>query len=241
MQFLTSIPTGSTDSLRNARKHEMLMWFPAVGIGIGSALMLCGWALQSLPPFLQASLLVVMWILITGGLHLDGLADCADAWVGGLGSRSRTLEIMKDPRSGTFAVIAIVLAVIVKIAALTAFQDWTVLLIAPFAARLAILPAFLWLPYARETGLGKDLQQSLGKSERKVAVIIILAGLIVPLAIVSFWLWIVLLSAVAVIFFAWRIAMTRRLQGFTGDCIGVLVELVEVSVLLAAVMFEYSS
>jgi adenosylcobinamide-GDP ribazoletransferase len=58
-------------------------------------------------PGVAAALVLILWVWSTGALHLDGLADSADAWVGGLASRERTLEIMKDPRSGPAAVTAI--------------------------------------------------------------------------------------------------------------------------------------
>lgn len=67
---------------------------------------------------MRAALLLVFWVLATGALHLDGLADSADAWVGGLGDRERTLAIMKDPCCGPAAVVALVVVLLVKFAAL---------------------------------------------------------------------------------------------------------------------------
>jgi adenosylcobinamide-GDP ribazoletransferase len=67
---------------------------------------------------LHAALLLTVWVLLSGGLHLDGLADSADAWLGGFGDRERTLTIMKDPRSGPIAVVVLVLVLLLKFCAL---------------------------------------------------------------------------------------------------------------------------
>ena len=63
-------------------------------------------------------MLLAVWVLLTGALHLDGVADCADAWVGGFGDREKTFQILKDPRSGPIAVVVLVLVLLVKWAAL---------------------------------------------------------------------------------------------------------------------------
>ena len=74
--------------------------------------------LEGASPLLQAALLLALWVALTGALHLDGLADSADAWLGGFGDPARTLEIMKDPRSGPVAVVVLVLLLLLKFSAL---------------------------------------------------------------------------------------------------------------------------
>lgn len=238
MQFMTCMPAGSADDVPPSASNGMLIWYPMIGAVIGVILILGEWLAGPLPAFLQAALLVTLWAAVTGGLHLDGLADCADAWVGGLGSRERTLKIMEDPRCGAMAVIAVALTLILKTAALAAFHNWVMLLLIPTLARVMILPAFLWLPYAKECGLGGEIQQALTGRRKNVAMAIAAAGLLLPLLFVSLWLWLLLTAAAAVTFVLWRIAMNSRLQGFTGDCIGLLVELSELMLLLVFVSFE---
>jgi adenosylcobinamide-GDP ribazoletransferase len=88
----------------------------------------------------QAVLVLMLWVAITGGLHLDGLADCADAWVGGFGNRQRSLAIMKDPAAGPIAVL--VLLLLLKwslISSIIEKQALSVLLLTPLLGRLAIL------------------------------------------------------------------------------------------------------
>ena len=89
---MTCLPAGSADDVPATARNNILFWYPMVGVAIGFILILGEWLAAPLPDFLQAALLVTLWMTITGGLHLDGLADCADAWVGGLGSRERTLK-----------------------------------------------------------------------------------------------------------------------------------------------------
>lgn len=238
LQFMTCIPAGSVNSVSDDDRHGMLFWYPLVGAVVGLALILAEGVMSPLPALLQASLLVAVWVIITGGLHLDGLADSADAWVGGLGDRQRTLEIMRDARCGPIAVIAVTMTLIIKVAALSAFHNWVMLLFVPMAARLLIIPAFLWLPYARVSGLGGEIQQALTERAKTIGLIIIAIGALAPSLFVSLWLWLLLVGASGAVFLLWRVAMLRRLQGFTGDCIGSLVELSELVLLLVFVSFE---
>lgn len=238
LQFMTCIPVGSVDSVSDDDRHGMLFWYPLVGAVVGLILIATEGLTSPLPAVLQASLLVAVWVIITGGLHLDGLADSADAWVGGLGDRERTLEIMKDTHSGSIAVVAVTLTLIVKVAALSAFHNWVMLLLVPVTARLLIIPAFLWLPYARTSGLGGEIQQAMPERAKRIGLTVIGVAALVPLLFVSFWLWLLLVGASGAVFLLWRIAMMRRLQGFTGDCIGLLVELSELVLILVFVSFE---
>ncbi|PWQ89005.1 adenosylcobinamide-GDP ribazoletransferase, partial [Enterococcus faecium] len=88
------------------------------GLLFGLLLWLASHLLQGTPSPLHAALLLTLWVLLSGALHLDGLADSADAWLGGFGDRERTLRIMKDPRSGPIAVVTLVLVLLLKFCAL---------------------------------------------------------------------------------------------------------------------------
>ncbi len=98
---------------------------------------------------LRAVLLLFVWVVVTGGLHIDGLADMADAWIGGQGDADRTLEIMKDPQCGPSAVVAVVLLLLAKLAALNVLllhSRWDVVLLIPLIGRLSLVATFLYLP-----------------------------------------------------------------------------------------------
>ena len=115
-------------------------------------------ALWLIDPGVLAALMLAVWVIITGGLHLDGLADTADAWIGGRGDRDRTLAIMKDSRSGPIAIIAIVLVLLNKFAALQvllAGDARAVLLLAPVLGRATIVLLLITTPYVRPHGLGR--------------------------------------------------------------------------------------
>lgn len=168
---------------------------------------------------LHAALLLTAWVLLSGGLHLDGLADSADAWLGGFGDRERTLTIMKDPRSGPIAVVTLVLVLLLKFAALLALIDQhhgVYLLVVPLIGRAALLGLFLTTPYARAGGLGQALADHLPRSAGKrvlalsALACVLLAGLNGVFALIM-----------AGLAFAWlRQVMLRRLGGTTGDTAG---------------------
>ncbi|MBZ0092957.1 MAG: adenosylcobinamide-GDP ribazoletransferase, partial [Sulfuricellaceae bacterium] len=159
------------------------------------------------------------------------LADSADAWVGGHGDRQRTLEIMKDPRSGPAAVSAVVLALLLKFAALAALLKggaaWPALLAAPVLGRAALPALLLSAPYVRHGGLGAAIAGHLPKPAAVVLLLLTAAG-------ICFLAdgWKALLAA-AVLLFLLRCACLARLGGITGDTLGAAVELTEAGALLA--------
>lgn len=229
--FLTRVPvpTGVFDDTRATR--QSLAWYSTVGAIIGIVLWLLAQLLHAWPPLLSAAVILLVWVGITGALHLDGLADSADAWVGGIGNRERTLEIMKDPRCGPAGVVALVAVLLLKFAALASAPPGggIALLLAPVLARAALTLAFITTPYARAQGLGSALRDAprsacwLGVAAAVVlAVFLGLRGLAA-------------LVATAVLFILWRQACMRRLGGFTGDTCGALAEIIEAAVCVAMV------
>src|SRR5579859_223538 len=156
--FLTRLPVPARVFDGAASPSAQLAWYPAVGLLIGGLLGCLGWLLSGAPPLLAAALLLAAWVVLTGALHLDGLADSADAWVGGLGDRERTLTIMKDPRSGPIGVTAVVLVLVLKFSALASMPHVSaVVWVAPLLGRAALTAAFMTTPYVRSGGLGSGL------------------------------------------------------------------------------------
>ena len=167
--FLTRIPVPSRVFDDAPSRARSLAWYPLVGALIGAALCVMAWALPETRPLRAAALVLGAGVLIPGALHLDGLADSADAWIGGMGGtwderRVRTLEIMKDPRCGPAGVTALVLVVLLKFAALASVGGgaWTWLWLAPLLARMAATAAFLTTPYVRSGGLGSEIANAPG-------------------------------------------------------------------------------
>lgn len=90
LQFLSSLPVTLPGMPPPPAMGRSLLCYPVVGLLFGALLWLLHLALGSAPPMLQAALLLSAWVLLSGALHLDGLADSADAWLGGFGDRART-------------------------------------------------------------------------------------------------------------------------------------------------------
>jgi adenosylcobinamide-GDP ribazoletransferase len=231
LQFLSSLPIRLAGMPTPQTVGRSLRFYTLVGLLFGVILWGLNWVLQGAPLLLHAALLLTAWVLLSGALHLDGLADSADAWLGGFGDRERTLTIMKDPRSGPIAVVTLVLVLLLKFAALLALieqQHAAVLIIVPLMGRGAMLGLFLTTPYVRAGGLGQALADHLPRSAGKqvLAVSALACVLIAGLSAV----WALALSAVV---FVWlRQAMLRRLGGTTGDTAGAMLELLEMALIV---------
>lgn len=230
LQFLTRLPISLPGMPPAAQIGRSLLWYPLVGLLIGALLLLAHYLLDGAPLLLQAALLLALWVGASGALHLDGLADTADAWVGGFGDRERTLEIMKDPRSGPIAVTVLVLLLLLKFATLVALLDagaWAGLVLAPWLGRALLPLLLLTTPYVRSGGLGAALSEHLPR-ERLPAVLLVNA-----LAMLVFgWSGVLALIVALAIFICVRRHLLQRLAGTTGDTAGALLELAECAVLV---------
>ena len=226
--FLTRLPVPGRVGDDARARAASLAWYPLVGALIGLLLGVLAWGLRDTSAMLSAALLVTAWTAVTGGLHLDGLADSADAWIGGMGDREKTLAIMKDPRSGPAGVVALVLVLLLKVAALASMgpAPWAALLLAPLLSRASLTALFLTTPYVRTAGLGTALVDA---PRRSCAIALLLAAAACVLLGGRGLLAIVLAAALLGL---WRQACMVRLGGCTGDTAGALAEMVEVAVLV---------
>ena len=232
LQFLTIIPV-SYASATDQQLGRSLVFYPVIGLIIG--LILSG--LVSVLPvsysLLSAALLLTAWVLLTGGLHIDGLADSADAWLGGIGNKQRTLEIMKDPAAGPIAVVVLALSLLIKLALVeivissgeTSALIWSIIL-----ARTAMPLLFLTTNYVRPNGIGAVLKQCLTVKQVKWM-------LLITIVIALFCLGFTPLLLGLIVFLLLRYTMEHRLDGFTGDTAGAMVELLEISFLLFLILF----
>ena len=238
VQFLTCLPIRLPGMPSPEEQGRSLLWYPLVGLLIGLLLVGLHWLLDGSPAPLQAALLLVVWVALTGALHLDGLADTADAWLGGLGDRERTLTIMKDPRSGPIAVVVLVLLLLLKFAAL-----WTLLgahsglalLLAPLLGRAAVLGLFLNTPYVRPGGLGQALAEHLPRDAGQKVLLATALGVL----LLGGWHGLLALLIGAAVFGLVRRSLLNRLGGTTGDTAGALLVPVECALLVGlAVMLS---
>jgi adenosylcobinamide-GDP ribazoletransferase len=246
MQLLTRIPVSSQFDHHGDDYKELcgrsVLSYPLVGLIIGSILALSGMIFSHFftghySVFIVAVLILVIWVLITGGLHLDGLADSADGWLGGFGDPVRTLEIMKDPRSGAAGVVALVLLLLFKFVLITAVLSQRenagllFLIIAPVLARASIPALFLYTPYARKGGMGSIPAEYMSNGAVKIVLILLM---LICLFTIKNGFYILL--GMGIFFYLLRRMMIRRIGGMTGDTAGAMVEIMECTVLLFAVM-----
>jgi adenosylcobinamide-GDP ribazoletransferase len=232
LQFLSSLPVRLPGMPSPQASGRSLLFYPAVGLLFGVLLWAASALLAGTPVLLHAALLLALWVVLSGGLHLDGLADSADAWLGGFGDRERTLLIMKDPRSGPMAVVTLVLVLLLKFCALLALLEQgqqAALLLAPVLARAAVLGLFMGTPYVRAGGLGQALADHL---PRRAGAWLLAGMALVSLAFCGVGVSLLVLAG----FMALRRQMIKRLGGTTGDTAGAMLELLELLVLLGAAL-----
>ena len=152
LQFLTTFPVRLSTMPTPQQNAQALLFYPVVGLLIGAILYGITLLLYALPVVLLSSVILVLWIWLTGGLHLDGLADTADAWVGGFGDKARTLAIMKDPSCGPIGVLSLVIVCLLKWSVLYVLLQeklYTALMLFPLLGRLVPLFFFLSPDYVR--------------------------------------------------------------------------------------------
>ncbi|PRB81332.1 adenosylcobinamide-GDP ribazoletransferase [Pseudomonas sp. MYb185] len=231
LQFLTRLPVRLPRLPTPEESGRSLLWYPLVGLLLGAALLLGHWLLNGVSIGLQAALLLTLWVWLSGGLHLDGLADTADAWVGGYGDRERTLAIMKDPTCGPIGVISLVLLLLLKLTALVALLQagqWGALLLAPWLGRW-VLPLLLFsTPYVRPGGLGQVLAEHMPRRSLPL-----LLGIHALAMLLFGWTGLLVLVVALLVLLVVRHYLCQRLGGTTGDTAGALVELVETAVLVS--------
>ncbi|HYF00222.1 MAG TPA: adenosylcobinamide-GDP ribazoletransferase [Planctomycetota bacterium] len=230
--FLTRIPVPGRGAFPPAVLGLSIVFFPAVGLLLGAASAGAA-ALVPSPHLGWAIVLVAIHAFLTGAMHLDGLSDVVDGLGGARGDRERALEIMRDPRVGAFGVVALVLVLTAKIAAVDAVlrrpDAWPALLAYPAAGRLAAVPLIVGFPCARASGMAHAYHEAARWPAVPAA--LLFAGL--PAAFAPS-----LLVPTAAALGAGLLAglyITWRLRGLTGDAYGAAIELAELAFLWAVV------
>ncbi len=241
--FLTGIPLKVEGDVSPADLWRSMGWYPLVGLAMG----LAAWAvyaglLSLLPGLVAAALVVILLELLTRGLHMDGLMDTADGVLSGA-PRERALEIMKDSNVGAMGVVAAVLLLILKVAALGALArgDAAAPLLAGWCAART-LPALnvYWWPYARLAGTGEAFTREHTPGPLQLAGGLLTAGVVVA-GLAGLWAggagsWYAGLVVAALsmgVALAVQAAVAKRLGGLTGDVYGMGIELAETAALVA--------
>ena len=238
LSFLTILPAGKmadTESLGRA-----VPFFPVVGILIGMILGVLDLGLRrvGIPPFPEAIVMVMAWAMLTGGLHLDGVADSADGLCSAR-SRERMLEIMRDSRIGTMGALALIFVITLKSGCLLEIPKaptplLRILLLAPVAGRCLQVSMLTWLPYARRDGGIVQVFLNQRRQHHAIIALILLIVLSGGLLGVSGVVYAGVSLSVGLIF---SIHCLKKLGGFTGDTLGSICEMGEVAFLFAAASF----
>lgn len=226
LQFLTRIPVHIRGTVTEQKIARSMVYYPLVGLFVGAAAALLHLLLSEVAAVAVADLAsIVLLIVITGNMHLDGFMDTAD----GLGSgkpRERMLEIMRDSRVGAHGVVAgilIILAKVVLLGQIPSEHKFTVLLLFPVVARWSMVYVATVYRYARTQGLG-TFTAFLGKRELLMASLITLAIVFYLLRLEGLFLVGSALAGTVLI----GVYLVRRVGGMTGDLFGAVNESNEV-------------
>ena len=236
LSFLTRIPTPIKGDVTQSQIGQSIVFYPLFGALFGVIFFLISqitlFFSTDISSDVLAAVLLIVWVLITGGLHLDGLADSADAWIGGQNDRERTLEIMKDPYCGPIAVAVIVLVLLLKWVALSQLlkTDYSAfLIVVPMLSRSVIIVLFMTTVYVRDSGLGTAFLDYM--PEEKILWSVLFVSAICYLIFGGVFSMILVALSVVVL----RIMMIKRIGGMTGDTLGASVEIAEAVALLGLV------
>jgi len=234
--FLTIYPLRASDVWTPETLGSSMAYYPVVGIVIGLGLW-GGYMVLSLvlPHALTSVLLLGVLLLMTGGLHVDGLADTVDGLCGGY-SREERLRIFKDPHVGPMAVASVVLVLLAQYVSLNVLAPSAMLpalVLMATLSRYSMVQLAYFSPYARATGgLGEPFVRGITQYHLYAAVLLTLAATL----LVGGMRGVVIGGVVSVATVGYQLYFRQRLGGITGDVLGATNEVNAVLVLLLVVM-----
>jgi adenosylcobinamide-GDP ribazoletransferase len=229
LQFMTRLPLPGVSASQDDFAASM-RWLPATGFVVGGVVAASAWLMGRVDPWVGALGAVVVWVWITGALHLDGLADLADAGGAAHKGRERVLAVLADPHVGSFGVVAIGVQLIAKavlVHTLLTRNAWVVLVLVPFAARIGPLAWTLWLA---------PLHQGLAARFRAALRPVHLAGWVPALLVAAWFVPALLVTPVLIAGWGWHVR--RRIGGISGDGHGAGIETIESALMLAALVLR---
>jgi adenosylcobinamide-GDP ribazoletransferase len=241
IQFLTTIPLSLNLDVKEEDFGKGLIFAPVIGLIIGGILVASFWCLSFVfPGYIAVILTFIIYVILTGGLHIDGLGDTFDGLFSNR-SKERILEIMRDSRVGTNAVIAIVSVILLDVAFLAGISGFSlvrVLILMPVAGRIGSLVGAGVSKYARSSeGLGKSFIDYCGIKEIAIGLIFYIAIFFFTFGLKGLVLSIfpVLTAFILIRYFSGKIG------GATGDILGAVCELNQTLFLLAVYIILHSN
>ena len=245
-RFLTSVPVPFKREdwdrpLSQQQFARSLVYYPFIGLIIGGILCVLYWLFSHfLPYFLAQALLLGSLVMLTGGLHLDGVIDTFDGLAGGHRSPERRKQIMKEPGVGAIGVVVVVVFLLLKYTALISVPDsaiYSALILMPVISRWAMVFAVFNYPYAREQGMGKSLKEGSGLM---VPVMASISAVIIT-ALAGGWQGVLIMALVWLLTIVISRFFRGKFQGLTGDSYGTINEFSEFAVLLLVVLFSFNN
>jgi len=238
LQFLTIISIPWRRDAQKAQLGHCVGYFPMVGLFMGLILAGLSWILRFvLPPGIVNALSLVMLVILTGALHLDGFADTCDGLAGHKTVEDRW-QIMRDSRVGGFGVIGIALLLLTKFVSLSSIPEELMmasLVLMPVASRWVMVYAVFAYPYARTSGLGKAFKKGVRWPDFIVATIVTIAISVVTMQLIG----LAVLAIVWLIAVVLAVYLNKTFAGLTGDNYGAINEIAEVSTLIIISLFAY--
>lgn len=232
LKFLTILPIASKSAADKNQLSQASIYFPLVGLLLGLALAAANnlLSLLTLGPFSRNVILIILLIILTGALHLDGLADTFDALLSRK-SRPEMLRIMRDAHIGTMGLLSLICIILLKVSFLCSLYPKLInraLILMCILSRYSLVLTMFAFPYIREEGKAKVFTQAMNLKifALATAITLLCAGLFWGLKGLVVFLLAVILTKLLGRFF------TQRFGGFSGDTLGAINELTEVFVLI---------
>ncbi len=238
-KFMTRLPIGFEPKFESDSLGKSMKFFPVVGMVMGIILFIFFWLFSHFiySSMLMAVLLVIIEVVLTGGLHLDGLADTFDG-IFSYRSKQKMLEIMKDSRLGTNGGLVLILYFILKVALLYDLDvtfgvpSGIVFLLTPAFARLNSVVNCYAAPYARATGMGKTFVDNTNGISLVIATLLTLIyGFIICKVFLLPYILLGIIPVLMILGYIFAKLMTRKIGGVTGDTLGAVVEISEILVI----------
>ncbi|HJN75139.1 MAG TPA: adenosylcobinamide-GDP ribazoletransferase [Myxococcota bacterium] len=228
---LTRVPVPVYGDITDEDLRRGAPFYPLVGLGVGLILAVVWWIFGGLPAWLGATLTVTAGVFLTGALHIDGLADTADAFGAG-GDAERQLRILRDSMLGTYGVVAVVLSLLLQVGAVSALTGASGLIVAHVVSRAVLTTLVASARPAREDGL---LARMGGRLSGKGLALAWLFSGIIGLWCLGWWFFPALLAVTGTSgLISWH--ARRRIGGLTGDVLGAAQQVALVVVLIVATL-----
>ena len=235
IQLLTIIPLRI--SFDRDQLEKSVLYFVPVGFLIGAILLGSHWISKShLHPAVLSSFLLLIWIFITGAIHLDGFVDTMDGLYAGRTAEGR-LKIMHDTTAGSIGVVSVIILLLMKFSLLYSNNPpgiWQVLLITPAWSRWGMALACCLFPYAKEEGKGKIFVEGARKWYILPQGIVLVILSLFLLGWKTFYIPILL----SLFIYLFGLLLRRKIGGITGDTIGAMNEIGEVLTLLCISLIQ---